>query len=357
MNILVFNANAGQFPIRLRKKYPNAKILCCEYFEGYEQWLQKIGFETCRCYKYVDGKKVLTFEALEGMKFDLVTGNPPYQDGNESSFTNLWTSFVLSSWGLLKDNGYCAFISPKTWTNQIEKENGNRKVFNLIQRYAIKINIDECSHYFPDIGSSFSYYILNKSKQANSDCSVTTRNESFRTDLNDIDFIPKEFTQTCLSILKKLLSVTFFNSMSSSGTVGEIVAKKDHNHPFSVRYSMGTEKWSNTQHLFQFTEKLIFPNQTTKNYPIYAPTSAPANRGVFFPVKDKEEAEKMLAFFKSKIISFFIAQQRNHHGMLNTQVIKRIPKIDLTRTWTDVELYSHFGLTEEEIQYIEGVVR
>lgn len=95
MNILVFNANAGQFPIQLRKKYPEANILCCEYFEGYEEWLQKLGFESCCCYKYVDGKKVLDFGALEGMKFDLVTGNPPYQNTSHNNKSDvLWWKFI-----------------------------------------------------------------------------------------------------------------------------------------------------------------------------------------------------------------------------------------------------------------------
>ena len=39
------------------------------------------------------------------------------------------------------------------------------------------------------------------------------------------------------------------------------------------------------------------------------------------------------------------------------KAIMMVPAIDLTRTWTDQELYEHFNLTEEEINYIEEQVR
>ena len=112
MNILVFNANAGQFPIRLRKKYPSANILCCEFFEGYEEWLRKIGFETCRCYKYENGKKVLTFEALEGMKFDLVLGNPPYNAGGVKLGGGFYKEFIELA---LNKTNHFEMIVPRTF--------------------------------------------------------------------------------------------------------------------------------------------------------------------------------------------------------------------------------------------------
>jgi hypothetical protein len=38
-------------------------------------------------------------------------------------------------------------------------------------------------------------------------------------------------------------------------------------------------------------------------------------------------------------------------------VWKVIPKIDLSKTWSDNELYELFGLTQEEIEYIEATVK
>ena len=67
-----------------------------------------------------------------------------------------------------------------------------------------------------------------------------------------------------------------------------------------------------------------------------------------FLVNTDNEGVNFVNFVKSKLIQFVINEQRFHHGMLNTEVVSNIPKVDLTRTWTDQELYAHFGLTQEE---------
>jgi len=36
--------------------------------------------------------------------------------------------------------------------------------------------------------------------------------------------------------------------------------------------------------------------------------------------------------------------------------LRWIPAVDLSRSWTDEELYKHFNLTEEEIKLIEETV-
>ena len=44
-------------------------------------------------------------------------------------------------------------------------------------------------------------------------------------------------------------------------------------------------------------------------------------------------------------------------GFLKTNIIKSIPYIEMDKIWTDEELYAHFGLTQEEIDYIEANVK
>jgi len=301
---------------------------------------------------YVE-KNYLEYE--ETMKFDVVIGNPPYQKSNDqSSFTNLWATFVHKAWNT--SSRYVCMITPKTWANQVTKANESSMVFDLIKRHAAVVNIDECSKHFQNVGSSFTYYILDKEKNSSVSTLITTTGTT-EIDWNAMDFIPNNIDETCINILRKLCSVGVFPYVTASGTVGDISEKRTKKHKFSVRYSMGTEKWSDTEHKYQNVKKLVFPNQTTKNYPIYAPSSAPANRGVFYEVSSKAEANRMLAYIKSAPIQFLIGQQRTHHGVLNTSVIKRIPEVDVSRTWTDEELYKHFKLTKKEIEYIENAVK
>lgn len=304
-------------------------------------------------FKNVVQQDFLTWEPC--MKFDVVVGNPPYQDSsNSSSFTNIWSEFVLKSAQL--SNRYVCMVTPKTWGNQVSKENSSSKVFRLIKNHATVVNIDECSRHFPSIGSSFSYYVIDLS-QSITKCQVVAQTEKFTINWQQSPFLIKSLTKIGYSIIKKLREHPMLPFVTSAGTVGDVIAQSDATHPYSVRYSAGTEKWSDTPHQYQFVNKLIFANQTTKNCPIHAPASAPANRGVFYPVDSDAEANLILRYFDSKIIKFYISEQRMHHGVLNTQVLRNIPKVDLTRTWTDAELYAHFGLTEEEIAYVEANVK
>lgn len=68
------------------------------------------------------------------------------------------------------------------------------------------------------------------------------------------------------------------------------------------------------------------------------------------------EADNLVRYLKSKLVLFLYAKTKTSRT-LRTPQLKFIPKVDLTRTWTDAELYAHFGLTEEEIAYVEANVK
>lgn len=71
---------------------------------------------------------------------------------------------------------------------------------------------------------------------------------------------------------------------------------------------------------------------------------------------DATEASNLSRYLKSKLVLFLHAKTKTSRT-LRTSQLKFIPKVDLTRTWTDAELYAHFGLTQEEIAYVEANVK
>lgn len=72
---------------------------------------------------------------------------------------------------------------------------------------------------------------------------------------------------------------------------------------------------------------------------------------------DEESAKISLPFYKtyfeSKLMKFIFLITRTSWGLSNIQ-LSYVPKIPMNQTWTDQELYAHFNLTEEEINYIEA---
>ena len=73
-------------------------------------------------------------------------------------------------------------------------------------------------------------------------------------------------------------------------------------------------------------------------------------------MKSKEASVNLLNYIKSKFFRFLLS------AVLLTQNIAKdkfqfVPLHDFTRPWTDEELYAKYGLTDEEIQFIESMIR
>ena len=75
--------------------------------------------------------------------------------------------------------------------------------------------------------------------------------------------------------------------------------------------------------------------------------------GDLYPGFSKEIDNDDEYLFKSKLFRLFFTHVR--YGMHNEAgVLNALPKLDLTKKWTNEALYKHFGLTQEEIDYVEA---
>jgi hypothetical protein len=74
------------------------------------------------------------------------------------------------------------------------------------------------------------------------------------------------------------------------------------------------------------------------------------------PFATREEAESVLSYMSCRFTRFLILL---HKPSQNTtrHVYTFVPTQDWTKTWTDEELFAKYGITEEEIAFIEKVVR
>ena len=64
----------------------------------------------------------------------------------------------------------------------------------------------------------------------------------------------------------------------------------------------------------------------------------------------REEAKSIKSFLSSKLYTFWVNSTKT--SGFNTGLSK-LPMLDSNKIWTDKELYTHFNLTQEEIDYIE----
>jgi site-specific DNA-methyltransferase (adenine-specific) len=68
------------------------------------------------------------------------------------------------------------------------------------------------------------------------------------------------------------------------------------------------------------------------------------------------ESGTLIWYLKTKLIKMLIKESSTAQAW-NKNFLKLLSAIDLTHNWTDEELYRHFQLTQDEIDYIESTVK
>jgi tRNA1(Val) A37 N6-methylase TrmN6 len=141
------------------------------------------------------------------MKFDVVVGNPPFQQSKKNGkrkdqASNLWSKFWSKSFSITTNNGIIAFITPTTWTSPSGDLKGKFRIgkttrlWDVFSRYTSYANIVDVAKHFPGVGSSFGYVIVDKSSSHglvfsdNSDISLGFLPK------NNIDDVKKQLSKT-----------------------------------------------------------------------------------------------------------------------------------------------------------------
>ncbi|NJO62662.1 MAG: DEAD/DEAH box helicase family protein [Richelia sp. RM2_1_2] len=114
--LLAVNSLNGAFPLILRREFPDAEIVCLEYFPYFKKYLEDKGFEVIMWSKDLE---------TGGRKFDVVVGNPPYNKNlikkDYSVYSHIamnsekegYIGFTISSLeNLLEKDGILLFITP-----------------------------------------------------------------------------------------------------------------------------------------------------------------------------------------------------------------------------------------------------
>ena len=77
---------------------------------------------------------------------------------------------------------------------------------------------------------------------------------------------------------------------------------------------------------------------------------------VIGPFANKERCENVISYMKTRFFRFLVLLIKNTQDALK-RVYQFVPQQKFDKPWTDEELYQKYGLTEEEIAYIESMVR
>ena len=70
----------------------------------------------------------------------------------------------------------------------------------------------------------------------------------------------------------------------------------------------------------------------------------------------KDEANNLLNYIKTKFFRLLVATKTTTQSM-SLPAYTFVPLQDFTKPWTDEELYKKYNLTDEEIQFIESMIK
>ena len=104
----------------------------------------------------IDLKKAFGFDNFKG--FDVIMGNPPFQDKNKSGDNKKYLEFTSLSMNQLGTSKYLIFITPRNIIDYLLLHQKNRKYITKLYNIDY-LSIETCSKYFK-VGSSFLWFIL-----------------------------------------------------------------------------------------------------------------------------------------------------------------------------------------------------
>lgn len=290
--------------------------------------------------------------------FDIIYGNPPYQntdnDGKRRALlNNLWSVFIGRSFNnLLKDNGYLLFITPYSWMTPSFK---HKDIF--YNNYIIHLNIKECEKHFKGVGSSFSYYLIKKTKvkkETNVICRYDKKIYESKMLIDDILFLPTLLTDKSLSIIHKFYNNKFAKVSFKSSSELHNWKKKEligecnkTTFIYPIRHTTKNNNLcSSIKHPLADKKKILM-NKPSKLEPIFDNGKLGFTQNQIYYLTNNK---KYVDVLNSKLFRFIFTICK-WSGFNSELVFKDMPYIEKINN--DNELYKYFNLTEKEINLIE----
>lgn len=360
----------------------------CIYCNASQNTLDRgTAFET-HAYAFIHTDKISDLISKlfgDGMRFDVIIGNPPYQLGSDGGTRDvpIYQHFVEQAKAL--EPRFLAMVVPARWMASGLGLSEFRKTMLSDSRIRELVDYPAASEVFPgvEIKAGVCYFLWDSGHDGL--CNVTTvrGGESFgpmSRDLAEYDVFVRD--SQAVSILHKVLSHAepSINGILArdkefgwtSNFSGFHANAKDGDIPLyyirSMKRSVGFIERDNVQKSAELidTWKILVPKAYNGGdavpHPILgksliAPSPSVCTQSfLFFYVASESEAKSLQSYYCTKFFRFLVSARKITQDATHS-TYTWVPMQSWDRMWTDEELFQKYGLTLEEQEYIESQVR
>ncbi len=316
------------------------------------------------------------------MKFDVIVGNPPYQmsdGGFGASAIPLYHLFVQQAKKL--NPRYLTMIIPARWYAGGRGLDEFRDEMLKDERIRILVDYPSSTECFPgvDIQGGVCYFLWDRDNKG--ECEITTISNT-NTSTMKRNLLEKGFEtfiryNEAIPILHKVLS-------KKEKSFSDLVSSMK---PFGLRTYVLGEPESFVGAVKLFANKSVgwipksqisvnagwideykvfisraygmgeFPHPIISKPILGEPNSCCTETYLHIgPFENKKIAENVISYIKTKFFRFMVLLVKNTQDAPR-KVYKFVPLQDFNEPWTDEKLYKKYGLTKEEIDFIESMIR
>ena len=267
------------------------------------------------------------------MKFDVVIGNPPYQDGSRSRNViagggkkNLYSKFFLKGMKLLKKDGHLAFITPPGLFKTTAWGILSPEMKVILENNLKVLKLSGVKEHFPGIGTLICYYIIQKNKDYKG--TRVINDGEMIVDASEFGMIPFSINEHTFSIIRKMTNPSIGESMNWKRD-----AKNVSSNALLMTQLQGNPK-DGKYKIAENGDLSLIGKSGTLSF-------------------NHLEPEKVRAFMNSSSLRWWNIVMR-HNPIVYRRLINGIHISTKLNDYSDESIYKFYGFTKEEIKYIES---
>ncbi len=320
------------------------------------------------------------------MKFDVIIGNPPYQlevgIEKDNYAIPLYHKFIQQAKKLRPR--FISMIIPSRWFAGGRGMDDFREEMLHDTRLQILVDYPNAADCFPgiDLSGGVCYFLWNS--EYNGICKiVSNRGKDYQSTMNRPLLEPGNDTfirfNEAIPIIRKIIAYkepTFDSLVSPQTPFGIVSSFKDYSDkPFEESIAIYTvngvkyirenqvsknRQWISPYKVFiskSYGERGAYPYRFLAKPFIGTPRSCCTQTYLMIgPFNTSIECENVISYINTRFFRFCVMQKKNTQDAMRG-VYSYVPIQDFSQSWTDEKLYAKYGITNEEIKFIESMVK